>query len=992
MGKILIISLVFFFCMFSSGFALTADDIFISLDKNVADLTFGYAEFTIKNPTAFDLNSIDFSKFNFQVQFNSTPVTSSKLFIWKNVSHDIPVYMINNITSTCKNWTTNTTYKNYTCYTKQTIQNGTKKIWRMEWVPMAIESFKSQTTYKVRIEASWKLPKSVIDVKTKNAKFSVSMEWIPLLDISGLKYYQTKWAWWNASWSYSRGFNMTETSGVDLTDYTFNLTINPQSWAMQSGCGDIRIINVTNSISLPYNFTGCNDTAMNISFKDSISASAKNEYKLYYGNPTATYGELPFDQVVLFYDDFDDSSLNTTKWTTFGTAGGVDEGNGTLKTAPGEATATGVRAATSPSLFMKNANYSVFANVYHAANDANFANWIMFHSYLDGTAVTANSFWTYAVLASPYEWVDSNPVGVPGGSNTSWSDVAIGFFNSTWNLRTDDGPTLVLEQNVSTFISQSHSFDDIYNMTKDYNLSLYGKTAYITYFDNISVKRFSSSEPAFQGIGGEETNITYPVILITLNYPANQSLNNTNRTIKIGYNATFYGGTPKNCSLFTTRIHEESESIIDDGTFENTANITFNGNGNWSCGTGNAVWTASQKCGYVNTSWSEDPVIMGNWSSYLNGTSIFEWYYLMQPLGGKLIENTRYKLETDINASAMGFCVESNPTNPNMAWLEIWGGGDPDTTNNVSEYVGYPNCTSIKHLSLTFNASPNSRGIKDQGVNLIYVRAALVQGLYGDDNSMLPIFDNVRLYALTDETTWNEVQLNSTPIINNSLNNITKIFSSDAHYKIGIACWDDTFQNFSENVTIYIDWRNTTSIISPDNSITVNFPVNISVQGYDIDGNKNLTTGTMTLKYTKPDNSSHWVIMAKTNTDWYYTLTPDQIGAWSLVFNFSGEDYWNSTNSSTLTVNMFGGGGGGNGAPPPADNVTENKTIEIFIEGIDWPTIDSWLKDKTHDLPNAYIVIAILGVTSYAFRKHLIISILTITLAVYLFMNYGGFG
>jgi hypothetical protein len=240
--------------------------------------------------------------------------------------------------------------------------------------------------------------------------------------------------WWNYSWDNAVSFNMTEASGVNLQDYTFNITFNPQAWKMQGACQDIRIINVTNSVSLPYNLTGCNDTRMNISFKDSILASAVNLYKAYYNNPTAANAAVPYSQVVLFYDDFNDGVLNTSKWTANSTTEKFSEENGYMKmnVSGGYVFSNGL----GPSFLNNNQNYSISIDRMFSPTGVNY----LADTYFSQNDTVPPSRPTLSTAhfnfdgynAADHSWIDFDTSNGNGTNYVNINQSATGFTQDRW--------------------------------------------------------------------------------------------------------------------------------------------------------------------------------------------------------------------------------------------------------------------------------------------------------------------------------------------------------------------------------------------------------------------------------------------------------------------------------------------------------------------------------------------------------------------------------
>ena len=132
---------------------------------------------------------------------------------------------------------------------------------------------------------------------------------------------------WLSGWSYREPITITERSGTNLTDYQVLLTVDTQSLIsdnkLQSGCQDIRFTKDDGSTPIPYwTESGRNTSSTEIWVKvPSLPASSTKTILMYYGNPSASAasnGTATFE----FFDDFEGTSLDTSKWTKQNSAGG----------------------------------------------------------------------------------------------------------------------------------------------------------------------------------------------------------------------------------------------------------------------------------------------------------------------------------------------------------------------------------------------------------------------------------------------------------------------------------------------------------------------------------------------------------------------------------------------------------------------------------------------------------------------------------------------
>ncbi len=535
------IGLLLAFCLFlTSGYSLTASDIFVSLDKNYADLTGGYAEFTLKSPITA---TFDASKLNIYTRWNNTPTTSLNIYIQKNVSYQVPIYSTVFVNKTCSNNVTN-----YDCSYYNTTQTGTKTVYKLEWRPLGTESFVLNKLYKFRVEGKWKATIG-----------KVSRDWIPYLDVAGVKYNMTSWAWWNTSWRYARGFNINETSGVNLQDYTFNFTFDSNALVtagkLNSTLSDLRVVNVTNSVSLPVKCINNNTANTTCWFMDSISALAKNEYMLYYGNPGQP-DIYSWEMVYLFYDDFDDGSLNTTKWAF--TGGTPTEGGGILiLDASGEYVGSDGVWPGFDSFMMKGSNYSLFFD--WASGRVNYMAWISVFPYSAFPSPSFNDKYRlllYSVGFSPYyEHSDSVASGIwYNACNTTIQPMDDNeWIRTKQTYTTHDG---VYEQiynrtnnvlkTTSSFIADTPALSAFNMSDLSLNFTLENRAGSASYYDNVILRKWAFSEPSFELEEKEYSSL----MLVDLEYPSDMATNTTNN-IRFGYNVTSYtGGAISGCSLY----------------------------------------------------------------------------------------------------------------------------------------------------------------------------------------------------------------------------------------------------------------------------------------------------------------------------------------------------------------------------------------------------------------------------------------------------------
>jgi hypothetical protein len=137
-----------------------------------------------------------------------------------------------------------------------------------------------------------------------------------------------------SQWKYKKAITINNTSNSNaLTDYQVPISLDTASLIsagkMRSDGGDIRFADGATLLNY-WVESGINTTSTTIWVKvPSIPASSSKTIYVYYGNPSATSqsnGDATFD----FFDDFEGTSLNTSKWALQKSAGGsisISNGN-----------------------------------------------------------------------------------------------------------------------------------------------------------------------------------------------------------------------------------------------------------------------------------------------------------------------------------------------------------------------------------------------------------------------------------------------------------------------------------------------------------------------------------------------------------------------------------------------------------------------------------------------------------------------------------------
>ena len=137
-------------------------------------------------------------------------------------------------------------------------------------------------------------------------------------------------------WSYRKPITINNSNPTVLTDFQVKLSLNTASLItsgkMLATGNDIRFSDSTCAKLFYYVQDSINNISTNIWVRvNSIPANSSKTIYLYYGNPVALSESNP-DSTFLLFDDFKGSSLDATKWNSFGNAPVVSVGSITFTT------------------------------------------------------------------------------------------------------------------------------------------------------------------------------------------------------------------------------------------------------------------------------------------------------------------------------------------------------------------------------------------------------------------------------------------------------------------------------------------------------------------------------------------------------------------------------------------------------------------------------------------------------------------------------------
>ena len=515
-----------------------------------------------------------------QANFPLDEIRNVKLYEWKPISKEFPVYdKINETINYTMEYRINFTlpsncwwieeYSAFACNITKIVQNGTvvKKV--LDWKPAKMNIVKSYFNKIAKPTGrlmhgdeetlishfdSINIPKFNSECEYDDfgqkydcngtKKFRLEFEvpitltqnkWgsnglVGIFDSDSLEYYHP---WWNSSWNYRRSITIIEHSGKNLTDYQVLLDIDYDS-DMQSDFDDLRFtwLNESsgNEEEIPYWIEEKIDgTSASVWIKiPHIPASGTATVYMYYGNPSVTDESNP-DDVFEFFDDFEGTSLNTSKWN-------VISGNLGTEIVVSSGTITIHRIDTSadhqPNI---NAKFGFGTNYIFEAS-----------MKYDGTATTKGGLFTFDSPTS-YDTPDSSSVYVYA-STTSYRFQAQNDGTYTYDNINEEFPTYFEVMSIArdsssvklyrNYILKDTITTNVPDATLYLNLREWG-TGYI-YADWARVRKYTDPEPTYE-IGAEETpsDSTPPNVDFVSQNPADvDTINILSNDLNITYNIT----------------------------------------------------------------------------------------------------------------------------------------------------------------------------------------------------------------------------------------------------------------------------------------------------------------------------------------------------------------------------------------------------------------------------------------------------------------------
>jgi len=237
------------------------------------------------------------------------------------------------------------------------------------------------------------------------------------------------------AWKYYMPVTVTNNVSSSLSDYQVKVTVNTASLIsaskMISTGDDIRFVDPSTCNTLYYWIeSGINTSSTVIWVKvPSLGGSSSKTLRMYYGNSSAAAAS-DGDNTFLLFDDFNGSSLNSSKWNTYTASSG-----GSFSVSSGQLTVTANKSGSMNSAVIRSAStYS--NNLIEEAMVTSFTGY-----YPSIALMNSGSFYgyilaygNYSIPAGAMYLVNSYPNGGTFGFNSYINTTSIGTVGGMWSL------------------------------------------------------------------------------------------------------------------------------------------------------------------------------------------------------------------------------------------------------------------------------------------------------------------------------------------------------------------------------------------------------------------------------------------------------------------------------------------------------------------------------------------------------------------------------
>lgn len=522
--------------------------------------------------------------------------------------------------------------------------------------------------------------------------------------------------WWNSSWTFRAPINIS--SSLALTDYTLFLNVTYNT-SMKNNFGDLRFSNEENSAEIPYwidpNET-MNGSYAGVYFKvDSIDTDNGTQAYMYYGNAAATTTGNE-NTTFLLYDNFEDNSVNTVKWSN--QAGTATESSGRLAVGNNNVICTNASVITG--------NVSIQFK-YYSWDDAASVIWDL-QSSAGAAQETINILYTGDPGGGndqlKIETVDNNNLDYSGGrtmkilrNETNWHTYRDGALQDTETVVTTAPLWLCFGRNTDSAGGTVEISKVMQYRHPEPTASFGTDTNSSTYF---SVNNWTSPTRLLEGAGGA----------FTLNITAGSAITDISATL-------YFNGTAGATTEAVTSSY-----------FTATGTSTFTAAANSSVA---YYWQVNRTVGAAtyseNVGEGTVPVFkmqLTNCTAGTGATNLSRTYYVLN-------ESNSEKIPVSFNGlftvwSTLSRTVQLNITNTNNMTLCIY----PDWSNfNVNMSITYqPNATYSTYVNRTYVSRNDNLNTTNKTVNLYTTIGTSPISITVKDQSTNPV-ENVwiRVYS-----------------------------------------------------------------------------------------------------------------------------------------------------------------------------------------------------------------------------------------------------
>nr|BDD45909.1 hypothetical protein 14 [bacterium] len=410
--------------------------------------------------------------------------------------------------------------------------------------------------------------------------------------------------WWNTSWNHKQPINISVPGGTTEENYQVKLEIdtsnNGTNWNWSNECVNsnstrAKIVNATEDGELDFFVMNCSTTSETMTIwietDDNITSTSTTMAYIYYGNTggsTAGGTQLAGENTFELWDDFDDESINSSKWSSHGCAQGQfyeasDELqiNITADSCDSWGGSDNGPAKRSDNTF--SGNFTAEAKIRDTNRNSNieaasFRIW-------GATGVThlRNEI---SVSYGSSTWRCDN--GVSAGVGSTYADSNTSYYKRI----TREGQNVTgwgSDDNINWFVMGSYTYSTALGGVKvGHSIVSNGAYTMETFVDWIRVrKRHSDGEPTVV-LGSEETYSIPAPLSISLSSPSDGEWQ-PSQTVSFSYTPDCQNCEILNCSLWTDDVSwsrkEWNASDITNGS-SNSISETFSGDGDW-------LWTVS---------------------------------------------------------------------------------------------------------------------------------------------------------------------------------------------------------------------------------------------------------------------------------------------------------------------------------------------------------------------------------------------------------------